>query len=281
MIDSGVSGFSRDEKVQNLPASRSSSELSAHQMAPAGVSHRAYELNMPESSRTSSHRQSQAGHGLRRCQAVKNEIHRGPLYVPDSLPQSVASCMSYSFADQVLAQLDLLKQHSPDVPQGPFKDGGAFAWSRRALEPPPESSCGSGLTRRIKPSSTSSIAVQSSVAPTLTEELPQRVAGYDCVNNATVREGQGMAAKQVGGPLLSDAQKPWGGAPLARSDGTAGYLPSGTVGQWQTVLWQWWNERRGGDPKTDQVTQGAVSERPWLATHGDRVERGATDKRNV
>ena len=33
VIDSGVSGFSRDEKVQNLPARRSSSELSAHQMA--------------------------------------------------------------------------------------------------------------------------------------------------------------------------------------------------------------------------------------------------------
>ena len=32
----------------------------------------------------------------------------------------------------------------------------------------------------------------------------------------------------------------------------ADYLPSGTVGQWPPATGQWWNERRGGDPKTDQ-----------------------------
>ena len=40
----------------------------------------------------------------------------------------------------------------------------------------------------------------------------------------------------------------------------ADYLPPGTVGQWHPVTGQWWNARRGGDPKTDQVT-GADSER--------------------
>ena len=39
----------------------------------------------------------------------------------------------------------------------------------------------------------------------------------------------------------------------------AGPLTSGTVGQWPPATGQWWNERRGGDPKTDQVTQGADS----------------------
>ena len=39
----------------------------------------------------------------------------------------------------------------------------------------------------------------------------------------------------------------------------ADYLPSGTVGQWPPATGQWWNERRGGDPKTDPVKQGADS----------------------
>ena len=36
----------------------------------------------------------------------------------------------------------------------------------------------------------------------------------------------------------------------------ADYLPSGTVGQWPPATGQWWNERRGGDPTTDQATKG-------------------------
>ena len=51
-------------------------------------------------------------------------------------------------------------------------------------------------------------------------------AGYDCVNNATLP--------------LCDAQKPWGGRPRV-------------AGPLATSLW---TKRRGGDPKTDQVTQG-------------------------
>ena len=43
--DPEFSRFSRDEKVQKLPASRSSSELSAHQMVPAGV-FRAFALEL-------------------------------------------------------------------------------------------------------------------------------------------------------------------------------------------------------------------------------------------
>ena len=60
-----------------------------------------------------------------------------------------------------------------------------------------------------------------------------------------------MAAETT--PPLRDAQKPWGGHPSC--DGTAGYLISGTVGQWYPVTGQWWNERKGGDPRTDQVTK--------------------------
>ena len=64
-----------------------------------------------------------------------------------------------------------------------------------------------------------------------------------------------MAAETT--PPLRDAQMPWGGHPLCGRP--ADYLPSGTVGQWPPVTGQWWNVRRGGDPKTDQVTQGADS----------------------
>ena len=65
-------------------------------------------------------------------------------------------------------------------------------------------------------------------------------------------------------PPLCVAQKPWGGHPLCGRP--ADYLPSGTVGQWPPATVQWWNERRGGDPKTDQVTQGADSQLPgWHA----------------
>ena len=42
----------------------------------------------------------------------------------------------------------------------------------------------------------------------------------------------------------------------------ADYLPSGTVGQWPPATGQWWNEWKGGDPRTAQVTQGADSELP-------------------
>ena len=114
MIDSGVSGFSRDEKVQNLPASRSSSELSAHQMAPAGVI-----------AHSSPHAGVVAHSSLRtRADGRRQFSKSSPLR-----SRLVARCrflMSYSFADQVLAQLDLLK-NIHDVPQGLFKDGGALA----------------------------------------------------------------------------------------------------------------------------------------------------------
>ena len=56
---------------------------------------------------------------------------------------------------------------------------------------------------------------------------------------------------------LCVAQMPWCGHPLCGSP--ADYLPSGTVGQWPPATGQRWNERRGGDPKTDQVTQGTYS----------------------
>ena len=93
-------------------------------------------------------------------------------------------------------------------------------------------------------------------------ELPQRAAGYDCENNATVREGQGTTARTT--PPLRDGQKPWGGHPSCGR--TADYLPSGTVAQWYPVTGQWWNERQGGDPRTEQVTKGADSEPPGCQT---------------
>ena len=37
-------------------------------------------------------------------------------------------------------------------------------------------------------------------------------------------------------------------------------LPSGTACQQQPFTGQWWNERKGGDPKTDPVTEGGDSE---------------------
>ena len=49
------------------------------------------------------------------------------------------------------------------------------------------------------------------------------------------------------------SQKPRGGHPLCGRP--ADYLPSGTVGKWPPATGQWWNERRGGDPKTDRATQ--------------------------
>ena len=39
----------------------------------------------------------------------------------------------------------------------------------------------------------------------------------------------------------------------------ADYLPSGTVGQWPPATGQWWNERRGGDPRTDHATQRGLT----------------------
>ena len=67
-----------------------------------------------------------------------------------------------------------------------------------------------------------------------------------------------MAAETT--PPFSDTQMPWGGHPSCGRP--ADYLPSGTVGQWHPVTGQWWNELQGGDPKTDQVTQGADSKLP-------------------
>ena len=52
-----------------------------------------------------------------------------------------------------------------------------------------------------------------------------------------------------------------------------------TVGQWPPATGRWWNARRGGDPKTDQVTQGADSELPGLATQRESGPT-PTEKRN-
>ena len=82
--------------------------------------------------------------------------------------------------------------------------------------------------------------------------VTSRAAGYDCVTNATDREGRVWLPKQH--HLFA--------TPRSRGVGTlrvcrpADYLPPRTVGQWPPATRQWWNERRGGDPKTDQVTQG-------------------------
>ena len=46
------------------------------------------------------------------------------------------------------------------------------------------------------------------------------------------------------------------------------YLPPGTVGQWPPAAGQWWNQQKGGDPRTDQAKKGDDSD-PWLATQRD------------
>ena len=68
-----------------------------------------------------------------------------------------------------------------------------------------------------------------------------------CVTNAPVPQGRLRDQRIV-------AQKPWGGpsscdpAPLTTS--LRGLWVSGNAG-----TGQWWNERRGGDPRTDRATQ--------------------------
>ena len=83
------------------------------------------------------------------------------------------------------------------------------------------------------------------------EDREARSAGYDCVINATVREGRVWLPKQHH-HLESPRSRGVGTPRVCRP---ADYLPSGTVGQWPPATRQWWNERRGGDPKTDRATQ--------------------------
>ena len=78
-----------------------------------------------------------------------------------------------------------------------------------------------------------------------------RSAGYDCVINATVRYGRVWLPKQHH-RLESPRNRGVGTPRVCRP---ADYLPPGTVGQWPPATGQWWNERRGGDPKTDRATQ--------------------------
>ena len=93
-------------------------------------------------------------------------------------------------------------------------------------------------------------------------KVASRSAGYDCVNNATVGELKG------GDPRTDHTKKGDDSDPGLASRGVstlrvcrpADCLLPGTVGQWPPATGQWWNARRGGDPKTDQVTQGADSE---------------------
>ena len=121
--------------------------------------------------------------------------------------------------------------------------------------------------------------------------VTSRTAGYDCENNATVSEleggdprtdhsKKGTTRTRAGIPkrLRPIAQMPRGGhpscdtAPLTTS--LRGLWVSGSAG-----TGQWWNVRRGGDPKADQVTQGADSELPgWQPK--ETASFSATDKRN-
>ena len=77
-------------------------------------------------------------------------------------------------------------------------------------------------------------------------------AGYGCRNNTTV-----LSRPEAAG---------WGTPRVCRP---ADYLPSGTVGQWPLATGQWWNERRGGDPKTDRATQRGGDPKTDLVTQGD------------
>ena len=104
----------------------------------------------------------------------------------------------------------------------------------------------------------SSIKVHSSVIHAVREFLPSDegddsgsglASRADCVPTASLQQGR----------LLN--QRHCSVTPRSRGR-PADYLPSGTVGQWPPATGQWWNVRRGGDPKTDQVTQEAVSVLP-------------------
>ena len=107
------------------------------------------------------------------------------------------------------------------------------------------------------------------------ERVTSRTAGYDCVNNATVRElkggdprtdqyeegddsDPGLASRRgcvltaKAGPSAqstpSFAQKPWGGRP-PMCGRPADYLPSGDGGSVAYLPpWQWWNEAKGRRP---------------------------------
>ena len=173
-------------KVQKLPASRSSSELSAHQMPPSGViahlrGRRALQLIRAECS----------------SNGCPKSVRRSPVLLcrgerPIGLLVKWSEFLSHSYLHQA-----------------------PFLCCNHAVE-----------------------------------RVTSKAAGYDCVIKATVREGQGMTAETT--PPLCVAQKPCVGFP-------ADYLASGTVDQWPPATGQRWNERRGGDQKTDQVTQGADS----------------------
>ena len=99
--------------------------------------------------------------------------------------------------------------------------------------------------------SSARISCGSPQRPSCSHQLPQSSAGYDCVINATVREGRVWLPKQHH-RLESPRSR---GVSAPRVCRPADYLPSGTVGQWPPATGQWWNERRGGDPKTDLATQ--------------------------
>ena len=96
--------------------------------------------------------------------------------------------------------------------------GGVIAhWrSHRALQP----------TCREKVAHPSHMRSNSTVALTLWKSYDSRTAGYDCVNNATVRGGRVWLPKQH--HLLSDTQKPWGGHPSV----CAGPLTTSLRGLW-------------------------------------------------
>ena len=91
-----------------------------------------------------------------------------------------------------------------------------------------------------------------------------------CVTNAPVPQGRLRDQRNV-------AQKPWGGppscdlAPLTTS--LRGLWVSGNAG-----TGQWWNVRRGGDPK-NRPAKGGTLEATWVRGEGTREpwRRGATD----
>ena len=96
-------------------------------------------------------------------------------------------------------------------------------------------------------------------------------AGYDCRNNTTVwsrPEAVGWAPLVCAGPLTTSLRGLWvsGLLPPGQWWNDLGYLPPG---KWPPATGQWWNERRGGDPRTDQV-KGDDSD-PGLASRRDCV----------
>ena len=91
-------------------------------------------------------------------------------------------------------------------------------------------------------------------------------AGYDCVNNATVRKGAGYDCRNNTTVLRRPEAAGWAPSRVCRP---ADYLPSGTVGQW---------ERR--PPGNGGTNEGAATLKPTERHKGAATQKPTSERRN-